>query len=256
MGSKPSHPQGIRGMEGWRWIFILEGIFTVLVGVLTFFILPNSVDKCWWLTKTERQLAVERLNDPDAYYRRREELHESIAEVDRTEKPGEGELHPHVHAKLWQRETLRIFTDVKLLFMCAIGFCCAVPVYSIANFAPMIVKSMGTYSDTKTKLMTCPPYAASFAYAAIIAFVSDYFQLRFITAFPGMILGVVGFAMVLGSDSGSVQYGGLFIICCGVYSLPPALFAWSASFLCLVLANLQLPTTMLVNTSVQPRWHC
>lgn len=38
MGSKPSHPQGIRGMKGWRWIFILEGIFTVLVGVLTFFL--------------------------------------------------------------------------------------------------------------------------------------------------------------------------------------------------------------------------
>ena len=256
MGPKPTHPGGIAGMKGWRWIFILEGIFTVLAGVLAFFILPNTVDKCWWLTDTERRLAVERLEDSNVYYRQRAELRESMAKVEYTDKEGEDVQQPRANTKLWQRETLRIFTDVKLLFMCAIGYCCSAPLYAIANYAPTIVKTMGDYSDAKTKLMSCPPYAASFAYAALILFVSDYFQLRFITALPGLILGVIGFAVMLGSDNGSVQYGGLFIASCGVFSLPPALFSWGTSFFSVARTNLQFPTTMLGNTSVQPQWPC
>ena len=49
-------------------------------------------------------------------------------------------------------------------------------------------------------LMSCPPFAVAFVYGVLIAFISDYFRLRIITALPGMILTVIGFAMVYASN--------------------------------------------------------
>jgi hypothetical protein len=46
---------GLAGLEGWRWIFILEGMATVLMGVGVFFMLPDSPDHAAgrWLTIDE-----------------------------------------------------------------------------------------------------------------------------------------------------------------------------------------------------------
>jgi hypothetical protein len=46
---------GTAGLEGWRWIFILEGIATVAMGVAVFFLLPDSPDHAAgrWLTHDE-----------------------------------------------------------------------------------------------------------------------------------------------------------------------------------------------------------
>ncbi|TDZ49762.1 putative transporter [Colletotrichum trifolii] len=45
---------GVGGYEGWRWIFILEGIFTVMLGVATFFLLIDSpASSSEWLTEDE-----------------------------------------------------------------------------------------------------------------------------------------------------------------------------------------------------------
>ncbi|KAJ4180111.1 hypothetical protein NW755_011960 [Fusarium falciforme] len=57
---------GARGLGGWRWLFLLEGVATFVVGVLAIFILPDfpsskSGSATWLLSDDERQLAVERI---------------------------------------------------------------------------------------------------------------------------------------------------------------------------------------------------
>lgn len=47
---------GVAGLSGWRWIFILEGIPSVLLGVLTYFALPNDAPTAWFLTDQEKAL--------------------------------------------------------------------------------------------------------------------------------------------------------------------------------------------------------
>lgn len=44
---------GIGGLHGWQWLFVLEGIPTVLLGVFIFFVLPNSPAKATWLDADE-----------------------------------------------------------------------------------------------------------------------------------------------------------------------------------------------------------
>ena len=52
---------GIGGLEGWRWIFILEGILTVLVGATLHWTLPDSPETAKFLKPYEREFLVRRL---------------------------------------------------------------------------------------------------------------------------------------------------------------------------------------------------
>ena len=47
--------EGIGGKPAWAWIFILEGLFTVLCAVASFFILSDFPDTAKFLTDTERK---------------------------------------------------------------------------------------------------------------------------------------------------------------------------------------------------------
>ena len=46
---------GLGGLAGWQWIFVLEGILTVLGGVLAYFTIYNGPDSVTWLTEEEKQ---------------------------------------------------------------------------------------------------------------------------------------------------------------------------------------------------------
>ncbi|MGO1166752.1 MAG: MFS transporter [Janibacter sp.] len=45
--------EGLGGLHGWQWLFVLEGIPTVLLGILIFFMLPNSPRDASWLEPEE-----------------------------------------------------------------------------------------------------------------------------------------------------------------------------------------------------------
>lgn len=55
---------GKGGLSGWKWGFIIDGIFTVPIALLGFFFYPGSLDQAqrvWWLKKTEFRLAQRRM---------------------------------------------------------------------------------------------------------------------------------------------------------------------------------------------------
>ena len=47
------HPL-VMGMKGWQWIFLLEGLPSVALGVLVLFYLPDGPAQARWLTSAER----------------------------------------------------------------------------------------------------------------------------------------------------------------------------------------------------------
>jgi MFS family permease len=52
---------GTQGLAGWRWLFILEGIFTFAIGVMGFWSLPNTPLTTRWLSQEEGELAHSRM---------------------------------------------------------------------------------------------------------------------------------------------------------------------------------------------------
>ena len=51
---------GVRGLANWRWIFILEGIFTIFVGIASYFLISDFPEDARWLTEDEREFIVAR----------------------------------------------------------------------------------------------------------------------------------------------------------------------------------------------------
>jgi len=54
---------GARGLRAWRWLFIIEGVITIFIAFCAYFVLPNFPRTTSWLTESERQLAVWRLDE-------------------------------------------------------------------------------------------------------------------------------------------------------------------------------------------------
>lgn len=48
------HMDGVQGMSGWRWIMIIEGLPSVVLGVATYFLLPNDAQTAYFLTPAEK----------------------------------------------------------------------------------------------------------------------------------------------------------------------------------------------------------
>jgi MFS family permease len=55
------HMNQVNGLEGWRWLFILEGVPSVVAAVAVYFWMPNYPESVSWLSPEEKALAVERL---------------------------------------------------------------------------------------------------------------------------------------------------------------------------------------------------
>ena len=58
-----SKMDGISGKPGWAWIFILEGLATIVAGFLSFWIIQDFPDSAKFLTDAERTFVIRRLQN-------------------------------------------------------------------------------------------------------------------------------------------------------------------------------------------------
>jgi len=70
----------------------------------------------------------------------------------------------------------------------------------------LVIKELG-YTSTKAQLLSVPPYAAAAIFTIFIGYVGDRTQQRGISSMAVSLIGVVGFAMILGSTRPGVKYG-------------------------------------------------
>ncbi|KAF9112879.1 hypothetical protein BGX27_002636 [Mortierella sp. AM989] len=130
------HMRGIAGLAGWKWLFLIEGLATSVIGVLSFFILPEgpTVTKGYlrfsgYLTERQELIAITRL------------IRDDLSKADPSKK-----VAPK--ADIW-----RAVTSPKIWPNILIGFFSLLPSTPIGGFAPLILKMLG--SDAfKSILMT------------------------------------------------------------------------------------------------------
>ncbi|KAF9074595.1 major facilitator superfamily domain-containing protein [Rhodocollybia butyracea] len=192
---------GVGNRPGWSWIFILEGLFTFLFGLSSFFILPRSIEACSFLTLEEKEYANNKL------------LQEN--------------LYPDENKFSW-KEVVEALKLPHLGLINVVFFLTGTNLFALAYFAPSIIVSLG-YTAATAQLMSVPPFAVACAISMLVAYLSDRYQCRGIVAMGTCIFCTIGFAMFLGSKSASVQYGSLFFSIPGAYTSAPILAAWNSS---------------------------
>ncbi|HUK13290.1 MAG TPA: MFS transporter [Thermoanaerobaculaceae bacterium] len=117
---------GKLGLAGWQWLFLAEGIPSIIVGVWVFFYLDSSIAEAKWLTAEEKALLAANLEAED---RHKHEVH--IADAFRS-------------GKVWA--------------LCAIYFTLMIGLYGISFWLPTIVKAFGVKGYLGVGLITAIPY--------------------------------------------------------------------------------------------------
>ncbi|KAH8820061.1 major facilitator superfamily domain-containing protein [Xylogone sp. PMI_703] len=190
----------MRDYRGWRWIFILEGCLTCVVALFFFFLIPSFPEEAKWLTSEER-----------AYVRVRLQADQGNSAADR---------------KITLADIGRVFKDYKIIIGGFMYFGLIVPAYGYAFFAPAIVSTYG-YSAIQTQLHSVPPWAAAFAFAMLIAFLSDRVKHRFLFAIFPICVAISGFAILIRvHHNKDVEYAALFLVAMGSYTAMPVIVCW------------------------------
>jgi MFS family permease len=189
---------GVRGLRGWQWIFILEGLFTVCFGLFSYAMLPNSPETVMTFKPEHKERCLRRL-----------QLDANLFKED----------------KITTTKIFSVFKDPHVILLATCLFCSGVCLFGLAYFSPAIVQAMG-YDNTRTQLMTVPPYAVAFVVTMITAYIADRYRQRGICAFTTMLISLVGAAMMLNGRSIAVRYTALILLVTGVYSSAPCLISW------------------------------
>lgn len=190
---------GVGGLEGWRWIFILEGIVTVLVAFWAFYALYDFPETAGFLTEEERAFVVFRLKyqgqGQPASGSEEGGAHTRVAQTDEFRweyvwsafKDWQIWVNIFVYWGVSDSSTRRIAGDTD-------GSQIVCPLYGISLFLPTIIRNLG-YTSSRSQLLTIPIYITAAIIAVIVAWTSDRVGKRspFIVVF--LCIMIVGFSM-------------------------------------------------------------
>ena len=193
---------GIGGKKGWAWIFILEGLATVVVGVISIWMVFDFPDEATFLSPVDRARVIRRLKlDSQA-----SATHERFS-----------------YTYLWA--TLR---DWKTYLYALIYMGADMPLYAFSLFLPSIISALG-YKSTKAQLLSVPPYAAAAIATVSIGYFADRTHRRGVYNIGIVLVGMVGFAMLIAGTSPGVQYAGTFLGAIGIYPCIANTIVWCAN---------------------------
>ncbi|KAG6002742.1 hypothetical protein E4U21_002799 [Claviceps maximensis] len=197
------HMNQTRGLPAWRWLFLLEGLPSVLSSVLVWFLLPDYPETASWLSDDEKRLAVARLARQGSH--------------------GQGKSLTWAEAK----STL---LEWRLWAHYLIYFGISPPFSSLSLFTPSITAGLG-YENLLAQLMTVPPYAVAYVVTLIVSWSADRHNARALHSALLSAMGAAGFmaSAVLPPHYYAQRYGCLILAASGSFACIPPLLGWLSS---------------------------
>ncbi|KAF3056471.1 hypothetical protein GL218_06370 [Daldinia childiae] len=191
---------GAAGLEGFRWLFIVEGIITILSVLPTLLLLPDYPARANFLSAEEKSLAEDRLKDRGGGWNRE-------------------------HAT--RKEILETFFSPRMLAHYLAYVANVVTQGSFTFFAPTIVSGLG-YQSIHAQLMTVPPWVVGFAVAIALSYSADRFEARGLHITVISIIGGLGWliAGLLPPTAYVKRYGCLCMAAAGAFPAAPSMTNW------------------------------
>ncbi|KAF2758181.1 MFS general substrate transporter [Pseudovirgaria hyperparasitica] len=181
-----AHMDGVGGYRGWRWIFIIEGLATVAIGLVAKFWVVDWPETAKFLSEPERAMLAAR-------------LHADVGEaaMNRLDKPA----------------LKRIFRDWKIYIAVPMYFGVVNTGYSASFFMPTIIRELG-YTAEAAQVRTIPVLIVATCVALVNALATDRLRHRYSFCILGLLVASVGYIVLLNQHglSKGVKYFALFLI--------------------------------------------
>ena len=149
---------GAHGLDGWQWMFLLEGLPCVLLGVIAFRYLDDKPAEARWLSAEEKALLA--------------------ADLD-----SRGEHKKHAFAQ--------VLRDPAIYGMALTYFCLICGIYAVSFWLPTLLKLAGVQDTMQIGLYSAIPYMAAAVFMLGFARSSDRMrERRWHTLVPALLAGV------------------------------------------------------------------
>ena len=192
---------GILGLKGWQWVFVIEAIPAVL---LAFVVLRHMTDRpavANWLDADEKEWL------------------ESELRAERAKVDAAGKLR-----------VLQVLTDPRVLALSAIYFFSATANYGITFFLPQIVKGLG-HSNLMTGFLSAIPYTVGVLGLLAFGYSSDRFMERRRHLIAAASLGGCGFLLAAWAGNSYWALAAMCIATMGTYGSRPTMWPMPSQFL-------------------------
>ncbi|OZJ05667.1 hypothetical protein BZG36_01409 [Bifiguratus adelaidae] len=193
-GAIVSGMEGVGGMRGWRWLFVIEGCATFVVAIFAIWALPNYPATTRWLTPEERDLAVRRLGQG---------------------KPKEKFSLSGLKAALID---YKIWVFIVIFMAIQTGG-------QLNYFMPTFIQNIG-YTGSTTQYMTIPVYLFAAILSLIVSLFSDRQQTRSWYIAGCMSLALVGYVFQISTTNTALLFFSLFLCGGGVWASLGVSLAW------------------------------
>ncbi|RDK11340.1 MFS transporter [Cupriavidus lacunae] len=190
---------GVGDLAGWKWLFLIEALPSLFLGVAILFYLDNGIDQAHWLTDAEKALLKRNI---------------------------EGD-----NAQKTQHMSIRAFMgDRRLWLMAGIYFCVVLGQYGLTFWLPTIIRKAGVADPLWVGIYTALPYLCAIVALPLVGMSADRHRERRFHLIVPMVVAAAGFAALpmLGSVSASlvclcIAAAGILASSSQFWALPTAL---------------------------------
>jgi MFS family permease len=190
-----------RGLEAWRWLFIIEGSVSLAICGGCLFSFPNKPETAWFLNAEEKELMIQR------------KLRDAAYNGDDT------------FDWKWVRAGL---TDPFIYLASIAFFTSSVAIFGYGTFLPTLIKGFG-YTSLAANYLTIPVYFVGALSLATQAYWSDRLKQRALFLLVSAVPVIAAYLICVGTSSPIAGYIAMFILVLGVYSFSCLMITWVAT---------------------------
>lgn len=199
---------GVAGYAGWRWIFILEGVITIVIGFVGYIFVVDFPDKAierkhWgFLKDNEINFVIRRINK------------------DR----GDAECEP------WDfKKWLFSGADFKVWSFAMIFFCLTTTAYAMSFFLPILLRENMGFNVALSQILSAPQYVFAAMIIMVMAWFGDKYHIRGPMLLVNCAMGFIGLPLLGFAEQSGVRLFATFLVCGCAQGGIPTCMAYQAN---------------------------
>ncbi len=192
----------VSSLSGWQWMFVIEAVPALVIGLAVLAYLDNNVAEAQWLNPEQKRLIQHEIDLDQAH----------------------GSKGPHTVAA--------VFTDARIWWMAAIYFAFVMGQYALTFWLPTLVKATGVKGNFNIGLLSAIPFLCAIVAMNLFGRSADSKRERRWHLIIPALMGAVGFAVAASfADNTVVSLVFLSLAAAGVLTCAPLFWSLPTAFL-------------------------